>query len=189
MIGYATGSQAALFAIAVGLLAVSLGAAWLCRRHAPAVTLGLVGGALVGLVGFVASSADGPRGVPQEVGVWASLGLAVFGLLGLVFLPGRPPSRPLWWATAAVALAAPLIGVAGGFLMTAACPLYVTRGAGYCHYDIDLLGGWASAVGAMIGGDLLGIAFLLGVSAWQARALERAPDYQAPLAMSSEVAR
>jgi len=189
MIGYATGSQAALLAIAVGLLAVSLSAAWLCRRHAPAVTLGLVGGALVGLVGFVASSADGPRGVPQEVGIWASLGLAVFGLLGLVILPGRPPSSTLWRATAAVAIAAPLVGVGGGFLMTAACPLYVTRGAGYCFYDVDLLGGWASAVGTMIGGDLLGIAFLFGVSAWQAREVERMPAGQAPLATSSATAR
>jgi uncharacterized membrane protein YjfL (UPF0719 family) len=189
VIGYAIGSQAALLAIALGILAVSFGGAWLCRRRAPAVTLGLAGGALVGLVGFVASSADGPRGVPQDVGVWASLGLAVFGLLGLVFLPSRPPSTALWRATIAVAIAAPFVGVASGFLMTSACPLYVTRGAGYCFYDVDLLGGWASAVAVMIGGDLLGIAFLLGISAWQARAVERTPAGQVTLATSSATAR
>jgi len=52
-----------------------------------------------------------------------------------------------------------------------------------------VLGGWASAVAFMIGGDLLGIAFLLGVSALQARETERDPGGQVSFATSSETAR
>ncbi len=69
----------------------------------------------------------------------------------------------------AVALAAPFVAVALAYLLVTACPLYRTRGAEYCFYDFDMLGGWASGVAIAIGLDLLGIAFLLGVSARQAR--------------------
>jgi hypothetical protein len=173
MIGYATGSPLALAVIAVGLAGASVAGAVVSRRRAPAVTLGLVGGLLASVVGFAVAASDGRHGVPQEVGIWTSCGLAVFGLLGLIVLPGRPPARPLWRATLTVALIAPFAAATLRFAVGAACPLYVTRGAGYCFYDVDLLGGWAAAVTVMLAGDLLGIAFLLGVSAWQARQLER----------------
>jgi len=172
MVGYATGSPHALAAIAAALVGASVAGAIVSRRRAPAVTLGLVGGLLAAAVGFMAAGSDGPHGVPQEVGIWASCGLAVFGLLGLVLFPGRPPARTLWRATLIVALIAPIAAAALRFAVGAACPLYVTRGAGYCFYDVDLLGGWAAAVTVMLAGDLLGIAFLLGVSAWQARRAE-----------------
>ena len=174
MIGYATGSPAGLATIAASLVAASVVGAILSRRRAPAVTVGLIGGLLAAVVGFLVAASDGPHGVPQEVGIWASLGLAIFGLLGLVLLPGRPPARVLWRATLIVALLAPFAAAVLRFAVGAACPLYVTRGAGYCFYDVDLLGGWAAAVTVMLAGDLLGIAFLLGVSAWQAR--EPRPD-------------
>lgn len=174
MIGYATGSFAWLAVIACVLVAASAAGALLARRRAPAVTIGLVGALPAGIAGFFVAGFDGPHGVPQEVGIWASLGLAVFGLLGLALVPAHPPALPLWRATLVVALAAPLAATALRFAVGAACPLYVRRGARYCFYDVDLLGGWAAAVTVMLAGDLLGIAFLLGVSAWQARGIERA---------------
>jgi len=174
MIGYATGSPEALGVIAAGLVGASVAGAVVSRRRAPAVTLGLIGALIAAVVGFAVAGSDGPHGVPQEVGIWASLGLAVFGLLGLIALPGRPPARPQWRATVTTALIAPFAAATLRFAVGAACPLYVTKGAGYCFYDVDLLGGWAAAVTVMLAGDLLGIAFLLGVSAWHARRTERA---------------
>ncbi len=155
--------------IAGVLAAATAAGALIARPRAPAVTIGLVGALVAGVVGFFVAGVDGPHGVPQEVGVWASLGLAVFGLLGLALAPARPPARPLGRATLIVALAAPVLATVLRFAVGIACPLYVTRGARYCFYDVDLLGGWAAAVTVMLAGDLLGIAFLLGVSAWQAR--------------------
>lgn len=169
MIGDATGSPLGLAAIAAGLVTAGAAGAVGSRRRAPAVTLGLAGGMFAGVIGFLVAGSDGPRNVPQEVGIWASLGLAAFGLLGLLVFAGRPGARPLWRATWIVVLAAPLAAAALRFAVGAVCPLYVTRGAGYCYYDVDLLGGWAAAVTVMLAGDLLGIAFLLGVSALRAR--------------------
>ena len=77
MNGYETGSTAGLATIATALMAASLVGAIVSRRRAPAVTLGLVGGLLAAAVGFWVAASDGPHGVPQEVGTWASLGLAI----------------------------------------------------------------------------------------------------------------
>jgi hypothetical protein len=174
MIGYATGSPVALAVIAIALVGASIAGAVVSRHRAPAVTLGLVGALIAAVVGFAVAGTTGPHGVPQAVGIWASLGLAIFGLFGLLVLRGRPPARQLWRATVTVALIAPFAAATLRLAVGAACPLYVTKGAGYCFYDVDLLGGWAAAVTVMLAGDLLGIAFLLGVSAWQARRAERA---------------
>lgn len=162
-----SGSLEGLAMIGSVLVGACIAGAVLCRRLAPGVSLGLAGGLLAGVLGFFVSSADGPKLVPAEVVIWASCGLGAFGLIGLLVLPGHPPAAPLRHAAVAVALAAPFVAVALGSLLVEACPLYVTRGAGYCFYDFDMLGGWAA--GVAIGLDLLSIAFLLGVSAWQAR--------------------
>jgi len=82
-------SQGELAAIAAALVAACITDAVLARCRAPAVSLGLAAAAVTGVIGFFVSPADGPRGVPQDVVLWASGGLAVFGLLGLIFLPGR----------------------------------------------------------------------------------------------------
>lgn len=105
----------------------------------------------------------------HDVVLGASGGLPEIGLLGLVFLPGRAPAARSWRATTVAAVCAPLVGLVVLFSVTDACPLYVTRGSGYCYYYFDMLGGWAASVAIAVGLDVLGIAFLLGVSAWQAR--------------------
>ncbi len=152
-----------------------MASAVLARRRAPAVSLGLAAAVVVGVTAFFVGSNNGHRGVPQDVALWASGALAFFGLLGLIFLPGRAPAAPLWRATAVTAICVPLVGVAVRFAVTDACPLYVARGSGHCFYDIDLMGGWAAAVAAAIGLDVLGVAFLVGVSVWQARLVPRDP--------------
>ena len=45
-----------------------------------------------------------------------------------------------------------------------ACPLYVTRGAGLCHYSADLMGGWAAGVTFLFGVDMVILAALLFLS-------------------------
>jgi hypothetical protein len=165
----------------IGVLigAAAIVGAVLVRHHAPAVTLALVGAVGAGFIGFEYSANSGRHGVPQDVAIWACFGLAFFGLLGLVFLPGRPPARWLWRAAIVTAVAAPFAGLLVGLALVQVCPLYVTDGAGYCHYEIDLMGGWASAVAAAVGLHFLGVAFLFGTSAWQAgrsTANEVSPD-------------
>jgi hypothetical protein len=55
------------------------------------------------------------------------------------------------------------------FAVTDACPLYVGRGSGYCRYSVDVMGGWATTVAVLVALDMLCVAFLLGVTGWQAR--------------------
>jgi uncharacterized membrane protein len=54
-------------------------------------------------------------------------------------------------------------------LVQQACPLYVTRGSGYCFYDFDMLGAWASGVAFLAGIDALVLMTLFLVSGRQAK--------------------
>jgi hypothetical protein len=161
-----------LLVIALVLAGGSLITALLLRRCAPAVSIALSGAVVAGTVAFFVSAAHDRHGVPQDVAVWASFGLCAAGAMGLVFTRGRPPSSFLWRTTLACLAVAPF-GAALLFLsVTRACPLYVTRGAGYCFYDFDMLGAWASGVTFLFVGDMIAVTALLLVSGVQARRRE-----------------
>jgi hypothetical protein len=161
-----------LFFIAVVLAGLCLVAALLLARRAPAVSMALAGAVAGGTVAFAVSAAHDRHGVPQDVGVWASVGLWAAGAISLVLTRGRPPSSFLWRTTIACLALAPF-GAALLFLsVTQACPLYVTRGAGYCFYDFDMLGAWASGVTFLFVGDMIAVMALLLVSGVQARRRE-----------------
>lgn len=160
-----------LASITATIAGAALVGAVVAKRHAPAVTAGLIGGLIAGTIGFFVEVADGPHYAPQTVAVWASAGLAVCGLTGLFVLHASEPGERLFVAALLVAVLAPFVGAAALLLLQEACPLYV-RGRSYCFYDIDVLGGWSAGVATLIGLDLLGIAFLLVVSAWQAHRID-----------------
>jgi hypothetical protein len=68
--------------------------------------------------------------------------------------------RDALWLLAATPFAAAALLLA----IQRACPLYVTRGAGLCYYDADLMGGWAAGVTFLFGVDMLMLAALLCLS-------------------------
>ena len=152
-----------------------VGAAAFARR-APAFSASVIVGLLAGTVRF--ALAERAAGVPLQVMVWISVGLAVGGCLGLIVLRGRPPSRTLKrWGVAFAATALPAtFGLT--LLLDKICPMYVSgRDAGYCNYQgMDVLGGWVSAVALLFFADMVGLALLLVVSAWQIDA--RSADVQ-----------
>lgn len=104
------------------LVGACIAGAVLCRRRAPAVSLGLAGGLLAGVFGFFVSSADGLKLVPADVVLWASCGLGALGLIGVLVLPGRPAAAPLRHAAVAVVLAAPFVAAAVGYLLVKGLP-------------------------------------------------------------------
>jgi hypothetical protein len=160
-----------LTALTFMLVAACLGAIVVSVRKAPAVALAVFGCLAVGVGAFAVSSARGPRGVPQDVAVWASVGLFAMGAVGLLVTRGRPPSRGLRRAAVAVAATAPAAGALLGASLAAACPLYGT-GRTYCHHSFDMLGGWVAGVGGLFMIDLFAIATVLAVSAAQARSAD-----------------
>jgi hypothetical protein len=169
-------SPGELAVIAAALLLVCIVGAVIARRRAPVVSLALIAAVIAGVIGFFPSSLDGPERVPQDVVVWASCALALFGLVGLLFLPGRGAPPPTWRAVVAVVVCAPLLATVVHLAITDACPLYVGRGSGYCRYTVDLMGGWATTVSALVALDTVCVAFLLGVTGWQARRERRLID-------------
>lgn len=160
-----------LAALTLMLIGACLGGIVVSLRRAPAVALALLGGMAGGVAAFAISSARGPRGVPQDVAVWASVGLVALGTTGLAVARGRPPADALRRAALAVAATAPAAAALLGALLVAACPLYVT-GRTYCHHSFDMLGGWVAGVAILFLLDLLAVALLLAVSAGQARRAE-----------------
>lgn len=161
----AQASQADLAAIAAVLsLACILGALF-ARTRAPAVSIGLVTALTIGVITFLVSSHTGPHGVPLLVLMSASVGLAGSGLLAVLMLPSHTPARSLRRAAAVFLASAPLIGLVALLSIQHACPLYVMRGSGFCHYDEDVLGGWTAAAAVIIGLDMLLIALLLWITA------------------------
>ena len=158
-----------LLVIALVLVGACVVGALLLRRLAPAVSIGLVGAVVVGTIAFFVSAAQGPRGVPHDVGVWGSIGLWAGGTVGLVVARPRPAATPLWHAGVTCLVLAPF-GAALLFLSASqACPEYVTRGAGYCFYDFDMLGGWASGLSILFVLDVIVVATLLFISGEEAK--------------------
>jgi hypothetical protein len=145
------------------------------RRRLPAdpsrsrLSIGLVGAAIVGIIVFFVSAAHGPRGVPQDVGVWASLGLWIGGAIGVLATRGRPPSATLWHVAVACLVLAPFGAALLVLAIQQAYPLYVMQGSGYCFYEVDVLGAWASYVTLLFIVDVLVIVDLLLISGKQAK--------------------
>jgi hypothetical protein len=158
-----------LLLIAVVLAIACLVAAFLLIHHAPAVSMGLVGAVIVGIIEFFVSAAHGPRDVPQDVGVWASIGPWIGGAIGVLATHGRPPSATLWHVAVACLVLAPFGAALLVLAIQQACPLYVMRGSGYCFYEVDVLGAWASYVTFLFIVDVLVVVALLLISGKQAR--------------------
>jgi hypothetical protein len=159
-----------LLAIALVLLVGALLAAALLTRRAPAVSFALVGAVVVGSCGFLISSADGPHWVPQEVSAWASLGVGVGGLVGLIVTRvHRADRRFLWVGGTAALIIAPGLALALGLALAEACPLYSELLKGYCYYGgDDLLGAWVSGVAILFFLDMVALSALFFISAWRA---------------------
>jgi hypothetical protein len=158
-----------LLLIAVVLAIACLVAAFLLIRHAPAVSMGLVGAVIVGsscssfplLMGLVASPRTSASGRASACGsgeLSASSPRAGgrrrrrFGMC-----PWRAWSSPPFGAALLV------------LAIQQACPLYVMRGSGYCFYEVDVLGAWASYVTFLFIVDVLVVVALLLISGKQAR--------------------
>ena len=142
------------------------------------MSVGLTAGLVAGLIAFFISSADGPRGVPQDVVAWASVALAVCGLVALFFFPAHGNATSLRRVAVVLVLCAPLLILLSLLSLQHACPLYVGRRSGFCYYQDDVLGGWSAAAAVAIGFDVLIIAVLVGVSARQSRLASTPPQNQ-----------
>lgn len=161
-----------LLAIACLLIAFCVVGGLVLLRHAPVVSLALFGAVVLGTTGFFLGSADGPRGVPAEVVGWASLGLVVAGAVGSLTMMGKPPASVLTHAAVGCPVALPFGALLLILLIQQACPLYVMRGAGYCVYDVDVLGAWASEVTFFFCADVLLVVVLRLVARQQAKRRE-----------------
>ena len=173
-------------AIGWGVGCVAVGAVF--RRHAPAVTLALLGSMLGAVAGFLVGNADGPAEVPAYAAVGASIGLVANGVLGLLITSAGPPSRPLRRAALLVLIAAPLAAAALTLLVQVACPLYVSgKRSGFCNFqDQDLLGGWVSGVIVAFLFDAVFVVGLLLVSAWQVRRSDPV-DHRVPTSFGEDI--
>jgi len=160
-----------LFLITLVLMVGSSLAAALLARRAPAVSFALIGAVVVGLCGFVIGGADGPHWLPSEVSVWASLGVAAGGLVGVMLTDGKPTDRRFLTRGGVIVLfLAPGAAIALGLALAEACPLYSRFLKGYCYYgDEDLLGGWATGVAMLFFLDLVTLGALFLISAHRAR--------------------
>jgi len=153
-----------LFTIALVLVGSCLVAAQLLRRRAPAVSLALASAVFVGTIAFFVSSAHDRHGVPQDVGVWASVGLCAGGFVGLIVTRPAPSLVPIWRAGVACLALSPF-GAALLFLsVVEACPPYVTHRAGFCYYGFDMLGGWATGLTILFAVDVVVVAVLFFIS-------------------------
>jgi hypothetical protein len=159
-----------LAALVVVLCAVGVFLASVFATHAPAASLALMGLIAGGAAGFAVEAADGPKGVPATVAVWASAGLGLGGLIGLVAARGRPPARSARRAAIWTLAVAPFAGVALTLTLWTACPLYVMgKKSSYCNYEgVDVLGAWVSEVVFLFMAGAVWLAMVLFVSAWQA---------------------
>jgi hypothetical protein len=166
--------------VLVSVLAVgSVVLASVFAAHAPAASVALAGLLGDGVAGFVVEAVDGPRDVPVAVAVWATAGLGIGGLVGLIATRGSPPSRPIRRAAFWTLALAPFAGAALTFTLQFACPLYVTgKDSSYCNYGgNDLLGFWISEVVFLFMACAFWLAVLLYAATWQAEWAETAgPD-------------
>ncbi len=100
---------------------------------------------------------------------WASLGLVAAGTVGSLTMTGKPPASFLLHAAVGCSIALPFGALLLVLLIQQACPLYVMRGAGYCFYDVDVLGAWAAEVAFIFCADVLLVLVLLLVARQQAK--------------------
>ena len=123
-----------------------------------------------GVAGFAAAAADGPKFVPEAVALWASVGVGLGGLFGLLATRGTAPPRPIRRAALWTLGTAPFAGAALTFALQAACPLYVRgKKSSYCNFgDGDLLGAWVSEVVFLFMAAAVWLAIVLWISSWQA---------------------
>ena len=165
-----------LLILVIVLVVASVVLATVFAAHAPAASVALVGLLGGGAVGFVVEAADGPKDVPVTMAVWASAGLGVGGLLGLIATRGSPPSKPTRRAAFWTLAIAPFAGAALTVSLQFACPLYVTgKESSYCNYaGNDLLGFWVSEVVFLFMACALWLAVLLYAATWQAEWAETA---------------
>jgi len=92
---------------------------------------------------------------PAAAAAGASLGLVVFGIIGLIVTNSRSTPFARRRAAIAVSTGGIISAAALTFLLLEACPLYVMH-AGYCsHGNVDVLGGWISGVIALYVFDVL----------------------------------
>jgi hypothetical protein len=155
-----------LLAIALLLSALSIVLAVSFRGRAPAASISLLAAVAVGATVFMV--AEGPRHVPALVAEWATAGLVVGGVIGLLMAPGRPPAKRIRRAALWTLAVSPVAGAALTLTLLEACPLYVTGQVGYCYHGIDLLGGWISEVVALFMASAVWLAVVLFASSWQA---------------------
>jgi hypothetical protein len=168
-----TGSEAELVALALGLAAAALaGAVWGSRR-APATSIGLVTGVVTGAasVWILSVATKESHGVPAVVLTAASAAFVASGLLAAMLLPAIERGRSLRPVIVALFLAAPLAGLATLLTVQHACPLYVTRAAGACFYEHDVLGGWSTGAAVLVGLDIAALAAMLLIT--ELRAIDR----------------
>jgi hypothetical protein len=147
-------------------------------RHAPAVSLALLGSVFGAIAGFLVGNADGPAEAPAYAAVGASIGLVANGCLGVLATTGRPPSQPLRRAAWTIVIAGPFVAAVLTTLLQIACPLYVTgERTGFCNYqEADVLGGWVSGVVVAFLFDAWFVAGLFLLAARQALREEDAAD-------------
>jgi hypothetical protein len=147
-------------------------------RHAPAVSLALLGSVFGAIAGFLVGNADGPAEAPAYTAVGASIGLVANGCLGVLATRGRPPSQTLGRAAWIIVLGGPVAAGVMTMLLQIACPLYITgRGTGFCNYqEADVLGGWVSGVIVAFVFDAWFVAGLFMLAARQALREEDATD-------------
>jgi hypothetical protein len=144
------------------VLVIAVGAltAW---RPAPAVSTALVGGLAAGIAAYVVSRSNGPRGVPIDVAGAFSVGIVVGGIAGQALTRRRRPAHawPMRRDAAWLLVVTPFAAATFLQAILTACPLYVTRDSGLCFYNVDVLGGWASAVTFLFVVDMLILAGFL----------------------------
>jgi hypothetical protein len=159
-----------LFGITLFLIVVGLAVAALFARRAPAVSFALLGAMVAGALGYLITDPDGPHWVPSRASIWASVGLAMFGLVGACLTRADPASIRFLERAGWVVLAfAPAVAFLIADAMASACPRE-TAGTGYCFYgDTDLFGGWGAAIMTMFFLDGVVLALLFWISAWQGR--------------------
>jgi hypothetical protein len=156
-----------LFFIPLLLGVQGLVAAVAFARRAPAVSIALVTAIVAAAVRIYLGT--GPGRLPIGVMTWASVALGLGGFVGLIVTkPRAGGASTRRWAIGSAAAAFPM-ALALAFVLMEMCPPYVNRGAGICYWgNEDLLGGWISAVSLEMFLDVMFLAVVLAISAWQA---------------------
>lgn len=176
--------------LAAGVIGFFVLAAVLTRSSAPAVTVSALGGLLAGAITFFVAASNGPHGVPLSVGAGVSVGVVVGAVAGFVLTRRR--ARGAWpMRRSALGLLAATPVLVGVLVVTTldACPLYdESRRAGFCHYDVDVLGDWVTGVAVAFAGVLLVWVVLLWVAPGRVVEQPRPDDEPLPLGAGAKAA-